>query len=287
MPRTNVFSKRRKVNIGVFGRKRKRRRRRVSKRLKRAIKRIAFADTEVRWLDVGPSETAIRDFSTVADSLTTTNRLGNTATTGFMAKPIQDANAGAGIALGTGATNRTSDHIYAIGVKAIVKIAYKPVETNNDSATFVRMVWGYKHPNENAYSAVNLSSIYGGLTAGPGTVISQALFPWGVNRVTANYEARQKYHISGSKVFRIAQGNGGTGGAFNAENVSNTREAIFKWNWPMRQKIEFPNTVDYPVSNYVPFIFMYADEDADNAYSTQTTGVYCKFNYRFYWKNID
>ena len=287
MPRTNVFSKRRKFTIGVFGRRKRKRRRRISKRLKRAIKRIAFSDSEVRWYDLGPTETAIRDTTTIADSLTTTNRLGNTATTGFMAKPIQDANAGAGIALGTGAGNRTSNKIYAIGVKAIIKIAYKPVETNNDSATFVRMVWGYKHPDVNGFDAVEIDSIYGGVTAGPGTVISQALFPWGINKASANYEARGKYHIAGSKVFRIAQGNGGTGGSFNAENVSNSREVIIKWNWPMKQKIEFPDTVDYPVKHFVPWILLYADEDANGSYSTMTTGTYCKFNYRFYWKNID
>lgn len=273
MPRTNVFSKRRKFNVGVFGR-RKRRRRRVSRRLKRAIKRIAFSDTEVRWIDKAIADTPIQDISTIADNATDTVRIGASATTGFLCKPIHDAGE---IAIGTGFNNRTSHTIYALGIKAVINIHPKYHVSNANKSYFVRMVWGYHHPDALAYDLMDPGTIYPNLGAPGGVPINAALFPWNTNKAVATFEERDKYHVEGEKVFRVQCGATGT-----LATETNARETIFKWHWPMNRKIEFANSFNYPVGKMIPYIFMFADK-----YNDANAHAAVKMNLRFYWKNID
>ena len=216
--RYGVVSKRRKTQLGKFRAGKRRRRIRVSKRLRRAIKSIAFADTQVRWLDNEIDNTSIRDLQNCNDNSTVTTRLGTTATTGVVIKPFYDVNAGAGIAIGTGDKNRTSQSIYVLGYLLKFKIRMNSNANNDNRQAWVRMVYGYKWVDQDVaagvYATCDPNDVFpvdanGCITANYGASSKfkefQCLMPFGTNRLVPDYEKRSKYHIVGQRVMMIAE----------------------------------------------------------------------------------
>lgn len=274
--------------MGSFGRNKRRRRRKVSRRLKRAIKRIALSDAQVRYKDHDLDETMLVTLETIADAggFTTTGREGTAATTGWVSRPLDDIG---GITIGTSFDQRESDTVLLLGV--VFKLTLKPhvVSATNGITRqwWCRFVWGLHHPEATSNgNNINPRAIYTAAGAGITQRTNRALMPWPTNSRNANYEEREDYHIMGTKVIMV--------GATNTEDRYSTgwREVDFTINMPIRRKVDFADATQYAHKSNLPFIFAYCADGSNNggegpASTASNNGPVVSGEYRLYWKNIN
>lgn len=279
--RPKIYARRRRTQIYRFKGK-KRRKSRVSKRLKRAIKRIAFSDNQVRWADISRVNTKqIKLLSNTTDHATIASR------TGVIIRPLYDMGGGAtgtGIPVGTGFANRQGDSVYLLGCKLQLYFGTYQDVANYNLMYNVRMVWGFKHPDSTLATEhlIHATELYSRSSAPGGAGgINDAIMPWPHNKQAtgSGYAHRKRYHITGSRLFQVSEGSTGGQG-------SGHREVWLNWNWKIHKKITFEtnqNNPDQDHSKMEPFILIYTDRDGNGT----TTGCYATYDMRVYFKQMD
>ena len=264
----------------------RRRGRRVSKRFKRAIRRVAISDAQVRFKTHAFNITSITGISTIADNATLATREGTAATTGWVSRPLDDIG---GISIGTAFDTRESSKILLLGITAKFELRPHEVSATNGVTNqwWCRLVWGLWHPDAAASGGNIDTHAITPPDGGGGTVYSNAaLLPWPVNSQVAEYEKRAKYHVVGSKALMV--------GALDTETrySSGWREQNFSINWKIGRVIDFGDNATNPHAKNIPFMYMYA-ADGDQAGGTPpasgggNNGPVLSGEYRVYWKNIN